>query len=128
MWCHALCNPDVTYRKQEMRKHQPDRERQHAYSLPYYNHQIRNISAKYRWIMCDNEPDWGDDCPSGTRPQRQQTHRLPLFGSVFNYINYRYTMDDPMFTTNSYRNMSAMYHKIGYKKLPGYGSEDGDEE
>merc|ERR1719343_558050 len=87
MWRHALCNPDITYRKQEMRKHQPDRERQHAYSLPYYNCQIRNIATKYQWIMCDNEPDWKDDCPSGLRPQRQQTHRLPLFGSIFNYYN-----------------------------------------
>merc|ERR1712113_1166999 len=54
---HWFFNPDLHGRKQEQRKHMPDRHRQWAFSLPYFNHRLRNMSAKYRWCMIDNEPD-----------------------------------------------------------------------
>merc|ERR1711963_1361198 len=75
---HWFFNPDVYGRKQEYKKPMPDRHRQWSYSLPYFNHRIRNIAAKYRWAFVDNEPDWVNNHPLGYRPNRKQVHKRPM--------------------------------------------------
>merc|ERR1719291_569026 len=70
-------NPDIYGRQQEVRKPLPDRHRQWAFSLPFFNHRMRNFTAKYKWCMIDNEPDWNDFHPIGYRPNRKPIHRRP---------------------------------------------------
>lgn len=124
---HVYFNPDFMYRREDKRHHMQDRHRLHSYSLPYYNHRLRNISVKYLWMVVDNEHDYGHACPSGIRPHRGHCHRRPLMINVFNYFNYMYPMEDPLFTTNSHENMCEMYHNIGYKKMENMAGDDDDD-
>merc|ERR1719436_842622 len=50
---HWFFNPDIYMRQQEVRKPFPDRHRQFTYSLPFFNHRLRNLSRKYTWCMID---------------------------------------------------------------------------
>uniref|UniRef100_A0A7S1AZJ2 Uncharacterized protein n=1 Tax=Noctiluca scintillans TaxID=2966 RepID=A0A7S1AZJ2_NOCSC len=118
---HWYFNPDLYGRKQEARKPFPDRHRQWSYSLPYFNHRLRNLSGKYRWAMIDNEPDWVDNHPLGYRPNRKHIHRRPY---AWCFSVPRYTIEDPLFTSVSHENMCRIYDEIGYKKLAKAEEED----
>eukprot|EP00929_Paragymnodinium_shiwhaense_P051195 TRINITY_DN2577_c0_g1_i6.p2 TRINITY_DN2577_c0_g1~~TRINITY_DN2577_c0_g1_i6.p2 ORF type:complete len:200 (+),score=31.37 TRINITY_DN2577_c0_g1_i6:98-697(+) len=110
-----LCNPDIYGRRQEFKKPLPDRHRQWSYSLPFYNHRLRNLSTKYKWCFIDNEPDYSDYHPLGYRPNRKQIHRRCWLW-VFSVP--RYTCQDPLFTSVSHENMERIYRDIGYTKAP----------
>lgn len=110
---HLFFNPDVYVRHQEMRKPQADRVRQHAYSLPFFNHQVRNRCCKYRRVYVDNEPDFADNHELGYRPNRKQ---VP--GRMYCVFSCsRYAEEDPWYTTSSHANMSKMYQDLGYSKI-----------
>lgn len=109
---HLACNPDVTFRKQERHKPLPDRYRQFSYSLPFYNHRMRNIMIKYKWIFIDNEPDYADEYLPGYRPDRFASHKRPPFWCI---TNKKYRCDDPMQSACSTYNMEKIYKKEGYK-------------
>ncbi|CAE8590457.1 unnamed protein product [Polarella glacialis] len=106
-------NPDVYFRKQEVRKPLPDRHRQWTFSLPFYNHRLRNMVAKYRWCMIDNEPDWIDNHPLGYRPNRKQCHRRPY---MWIFTVPRYSIEDPLYTSVTFENMNRIYEEVGYVK------------
>mmetsp|Transcript_25808 Transcript_25808/g.59613 ORF Transcript_25808/g.59613 Transcript_25808/m.59613 type:complete len:214 (+) Transcript_25808:97-738(+) len=108
-------DPDVTWRKQEVRKPFPDRWRQYQYVLPYHNHRLRNMAAKYRWALIDNEPDWADYNPLGVRPNRKQCYARP-YAWIFTCT--RYSCQDPLYTSCTHENMNRMYEEIGYRKNP----------
>merc|ERR1719230_78830 len=107
---HWFFNPDIYGRKQETKKPFPDRFRQFSYSLPYYNHQLRNMVAPYRWAFIDNEPDWADKHPLGYRPNRMQGHKRPPF---FVLCAPRYRMEDPLYSSTTYENMCRIYDEVG---------------
>ena len=111
---HSLFNPDVYYRRGELRKPFPDRHRQYSYTLPFYNTRARNFAAKWRATFIDNEPDYMDHNPLGLRPDRKQTHRR-LPGLWFSIP--RYFEEDPLFTSVSHKNIGDMYRKMGYSAL-----------
>eukprot|EP00397_Hematodinium_sp_SG-2012_P045295 GEMP01050830.1.p1 GENE.GEMP01050830.1~~GEMP01050830.1.p1 ORF type:complete len:197 (+),score=22.52 GEMP01050830.1:82-672(+) len=111
---HLLFNPDVYVRRQEIKKPHSDRIRQHAYALPFFNHQLRNMSRKYSWMYIDNEYDLNDAAhPAGYRPARHQSHNR-----CFGVLSVpRYADQDPYHKTCSTKNMAKMYRDIGYSKL-----------
>jgi hypothetical protein len=109
---HFLFNPDVYFRRQENLKPMPDRHRQWTYAMPYFNHNLKNRLAGWRWIMIDNEPDYIDAHPGGLRPYRQQNPVAPW--SILRTTESSYAIDDPMMTTCSYKNMKMIYAKAGY--------------
>mmetsp|Transcript_82074 Transcript_82074/g.129241 ORF Transcript_82074/g.129241 Transcript_82074/m.129241 type:complete len:212 (-) Transcript_82074:219-854(-) len=119
---HWFFNPDLYGRRQESKKPMPDRYRQYSYSLPYYNHRLRNMCSKYRWCLIDNEPDWADKHPLGYRPDRKAIHRRPW---LFMFTVPRYACQDPLMTSCSHENMEKIYQEIGYTKKP-KGEEDED--
>jgi len=119
---HWFFNPDLYGRRQESKKPFPDRHRQFSYSLPYFNHRLRNIVCKYKFCMIDNEPDWADQHPLGYRPDRLQTHRRPY---MWCFTIPRYTCQDPLYTSTLHGNMEKIYQEIGYTKKP---KTDEDEE
>jgi len=121
---HWFFNPDLYGRQQESRKPMPDRHRQWAYSLPYFNHRMRNLSAKYRWCMIDNEPDWADFHPIGYRPNRKAIHRRPW---MWCFTVPRYAIEDPLYTSVTHENMNRIYEEIGYSKKPYYLQSEEDE-
>jgi len=121
-----VCNPDVTFRKQEARKNHPDRDRQHAYSLPYYNHRFRNICTRYNWMLFDNDWDFNQYCPTGIRPNRSYSRRRTIFWNPLCWISHRYLEDDPLATTVSMHQMDKLYHNIGYKAIPGFEAPEED--
>jgi len=114
---HWFFNPDLYGRKQESRKPFPDRHRQFAFSLPYFNHRLRNCSAKYRWCMIDNEPDWADFHPAGYRPNRKCHFKRPY---LWCFTVPRYAIEDPLFTSVTHENMNRIYEDMGYSKKPYY--------
>eukprot|EP00933_Yihiella_yeosuensis_P009481 TRINITY_DN1153_c0_g1_i4.p1 TRINITY_DN1153_c0_g1~~TRINITY_DN1153_c0_g1_i4.p1 ORF type:complete len:203 (-),score=35.15 TRINITY_DN1153_c0_g1_i4:351-959(-) len=115
-------NPDVYYRKQEVKKPLPDRHRQWTYSLPFFNHRLRNMVTKFKWAFIDNEPDWADKHPLGYRPNRKPCHRRPYMWVL---TVPRYTCQDPLFTSVTHENMNRIYEEIGYtKKAKVEGDED----
>merc|ERR1712050_615257 len=118
---HWFFNPDLYGRRQESRKPLPDRHRQWSYSLPYFNHRMRNFTTKYKWCMIDNEPDWADYHPIGYRPNRKPIHRRPY---MWVFTIPRYTCEDPLFTSVTHANMNAIYEEIGYTKKPKTGEEE----
>merc|ERR1719230_2248248 len=113
---HWFFNPDIYGRQQESRKPMPDRHRQWSFSLPYFNHRMRNFTAKYRWCMIDNEPDWAD-----YHPNRKQIHRRPY---MWCFTVPRYAIEDPLHTSVSHANMTAIYEEIGYVKKAKTEEED----
>mmetsp|Transcript_27858 Transcript_27858/g.60705 ORF Transcript_27858/g.60705 Transcript_27858/m.60705 type:complete len:197 (-) Transcript_27858:66-656(-) len=113
----VFCNPDVMFRKQEVRKPLPDRHRQWTYSLPFFNHRLRNWTTAYKSCMIDNEPDWADKHPLGYRPNRKQNFRRPYMW-VFSIP--RYQIQDPLYTSCLHDNMNAIYEEVGYAKAPNY--------
>jgi len=119
---HWFFNPDVYGRRQENKKPMPDRHRQWSYSLPYFNHRLRNIVTKYKFAFIDNEPDWADKHPLGYRPDRKQTHRRPY---MWVFTIPRYTCQDPLYTSCTHESMERIYQEIGYTKKP---KSDEDEE
>merc|ERR550537_1327865 len=106
-----LCNPDVYGRRQEFKKPLPDRHRQWTYSLPFFNHRLRNMVTKYKWCFIDNEPDYGDVHPLKYRPDRKPIHRRCW---IMMFSIPRYQIQDPLYTSTTYANISAMYKEIGY--------------
>jgi len=113
---HLLFNPDVYFRRQEIHKPMADRIRQHAYAMPFFNHQLRNMCRKYSWCYIDNEPDFNSaPDPSGCRPERHMSHNRMFFLGAMS--SPQYAAEDPYFTTNSHENMSKMYRDIGYSKI-----------
>mmetsp|Transcript_54095 Transcript_54095/g.137404 ORF Transcript_54095/g.137404 Transcript_54095/m.137404 type:complete len:214 (+) Transcript_54095:20-661(+) len=121
---HWFFNPDLYGRRQESRKPLPDRHRQWSYSLPYFNHRMRNFVAKYKWCMIDNEPDWADYHPIGYRPNRKQIHRRPY---MWVFTVPRYTCEDPLYTSVTHENMNRIYEEIGYSKKPAWAQTEEDE-
>lgn len=112
---NVFFNPDTYWRQQEARKPLPDRHRQWSFSLPFYNHRLRNTVAKYRWCLIDNEPDWVDNHPLGYRPNRKQCHKRPL---MWIFTVPRYNIEDPLWTSVTNKNMNRIYEEIGYTKKP----------
>merc|ERR1711862_1012645 len=98
-------------RRQECKKPMPDRVRQWQYSLPYFNHRLRNMCTKYNWAWVDNEPDWNLWHPLGYRPNRKMIHRRPCFWQL---TVPRYACQDPLLTSVLHDNMEAIYDEIGY--------------
>lgn len=111
---HLFFNPDIYVRKQENKKPWPDRHRQFSYSLPYFNHRLRNISRKYRHCFIDNEPDWIDNHPLGYRPNGQATHKRCFMAFLFTIPMYR--IEDPLYTSTTFKNFNKIYEDIGYSK------------
>merc|ERR1719230_1516751 len=93
---HWFFNPDLYGRRRENQKPMPDRHRQWSYSLPYFNHRLRNECTKYKFAFIDNEPDYSDKHPAGYRPDRKQCHRRP---PLFVFTIPRYTCQDPLYTS-----------------------------
>merc|ERR1719424_665229 len=122
LWRHMLFNPDVYFRRQENCKPMPDRHRQYTYSLPYFNHQLRTMVAGWRWLLIDNEPDYADADPGAVRPPRVQSHKAPW--SCMLGLEFWYTIEDPMYTSLSHKNMHQIYLKAGYVKDPPVEEED----
>merc|ERR1712226_702633 len=112
---HWFFNPDLYGRLQESRKPMPDRHRQWTYSLPYFNHRLRNMATKYKWCMIDNEPDWNNNPPIGYRPNRKPIHCRPW---MWIFTIPRYTCEDPLYTSCSHANMNRIYEEIKYQKKP----------
>merc|ERR1719231_932901 len=112
---HWFFNPDIYARQQEVRKPMPDRHRQWAFSLPFYNHRMRNFVSKYRHAFIDNEPDWADHHPLGYRPDRKCSHKRPW---MWIFTIPRFTIEDPLFTSVSHENFNRIYNEIGYTKAP----------
>jgi len=111
LYRHWFFNPDLYGRRQESKKPMPDRHRQWSYSLPYYNHRLRNLATKWKFAFIDNEPDFSDWHPAGYRPNRKQCHyRPPLW--VWNIPQY--TCQDPLYSSTLHDNMNRIYHKMGY--------------
>merc|ERR1712113_949613 len=92
-----------------------DRYRQWSYSLPYFNHRLRNLAGKYKWCFIDNEPDYADKHPLGYRPNRGACHRRAPFWC---FTVPRYHMEDPLYTSCSFENINHIYEEIGYVKAP----------
>jgi hypothetical protein len=114
-WRHLLFNPDVYFRRQENLKPMPDRHRQYTYALPFYNHQLRNYLAQYRWCFIDNEPDFQDEHELGIRTNRRQAMSCSQPWMLWP-SGYMYSFEDPLFTSCSYKNMNRIYVKAGYQK------------
>mmetsp|Transcript_25384 Transcript_25384/g.55833 ORF Transcript_25384/g.55833 Transcript_25384/m.55833 type:complete len:204 (-) Transcript_25384:68-679(-) len=112
---HIFFNPDVYVRKQEAKKPPPDRHRQWTYSLPYFNHRLRNFASCYRHSFIDNEPDWVDNHPLGYRVNRVQMHKK-VPGWSFGV--YDYVCEDPLYTSITFENMTKIYEGVGYTKPP----------
>merc|ERR1712150_152384 len=93
---HWMLNPDIYGRRQEYHKPLPDRHRQWSFSLPYFNHRMRNMFCKYKFCMIDNEPDWADKHPIGYRPNRDPIHRRPY---LWVFTIPRYPCEDPLDTS-----------------------------
>lgn len=115
---HAMFNPDITCRHNEKRLPLPDRLRQWSYALPYYNNRIKNWSAKFKWMLIQNEPDWNDINWLGARPNREQCHRRCMVWNVFHWFVPLYRMEDPMYESCTNYNFCKIYHEMGYKKCP----------
>lgn len=111
---HFLFNPDVMFKRQELKKPFPDRHRQYTYSVPYYNSAARNYAAKWRATFIDNEPDYMDHHPLGLRPDRKQTHRR-MPGVCFSIP--RYFAEDPLSASCSHANIGKLYKDLGYSTL-----------
>merc|ERR1712150_279673 len=118
---HWMFNPDIYGRRQEYHKPLPDRHRQWSYSLPYFNHRLRNLASKYKWCMIDNEPDYANYHPLGYRPTRKMAHKRPFMWCL---TVPRYAIEDPLFTSVSFENMNRMYEEIGYVKSATAGEEE----
>jgi len=118
---HWFFNPDIYGRKQEKRKPMPDRHRQWSYSIPFYNHRLRNIATTYKWCMIDNEPDWNNHHPLGYRPNRKLQHKRPY---MWCFTVPRYAIEDPLFTSVTHANMNRIYEEIGYTKKTEEEEED----
>eukprot|EP00927_Polykrikos_kofoidii_P052360 TRINITY_DN4615_c0_g1_i1.p1 TRINITY_DN4615_c0_g1~~TRINITY_DN4615_c0_g1_i1.p1 ORF type:complete len:201 (-),score=10.87 TRINITY_DN4615_c0_g1_i1:399-1001(-) len=110
---HWFFNPDLYGRRQEFKKPLPDRHRQWSYSIPYYNHRLRNCVTKYKWCLIDNEPDYNDNIPSGIRPNRKPIHRRPY---MWIFSIPRYNIEDPLYTSCLHANMNEIYEEIGYTR------------
>lgn len=107
---NLLFNPDVHFRRQDKRRNIIDRYQHHAYSLPYFNHWLRNFSQSFKSSLIDNEPDYQDVDPWSFRPNRIQFYgRFPFFFEI-----PKYHIDDPTFDKNSYKYMQNYYEEIGY--------------
>eukprot|EP00389_Voromonas_pontica_P003546 GDKH01005234.1.p1 GENE.GDKH01005234.1~~GDKH01005234.1.p1 ORF type:complete len:196 (-),score=17.63 GDKH01005234.1:300-887(-) len=120
---HFLFNPDVYVRFGEKRLSLPDRHFQHSYSLPYYNHHLRNYVARFRWSLIDNEPDYsGQAHPWGIRPTRTTSPTRMWLMSTCAYGKYH--IDDPLFERNSHMGMNQMFEEMGY--YPKVEAEDDD--
>lgn len=120
MCVYSSYRVNIDQGKQELRKPLPDRHRQWTYSLPFYNHNLRNSVASYRASFIDNEPDWIDKHPLGYRPNRKQGHKRAPFWIL---TIPRYTIQDPLYTSTTHENMNAIYEEIGYAKAPNYSGE-----
>mmetsp|Transcript_37534 Transcript_37534/g.82322 ORF Transcript_37534/g.82322 Transcript_37534/m.82322 type:complete len:210 (+) Transcript_37534:88-717(+) len=121
LYRHWFFNPDIYGRKQENKKKLPDRHRQWSYSLPYFNHRLRNCVTPYKWSMIDNEPDYADHHPLGYRPNRKMHHKRV---GLWCFTVPRYAIEDPLFTSVSHSNMCQMYEEIGYTKKAHAEDED----
>merc|ERR1712194_796224 len=107
-------NPDVYFRRQECKKPMQDRHRQWSYSLPYYNHHMRNMAVKYKFAFVDNDWNWNDEHPLGYRPNRGHSHRRPMF---WVYTCTRYTCEDPLLESTRYENFNKIYEEVGYQTV-----------
>lgn len=118
---HLLCNPDVHFRRQDKRRNIIDRYQHHAYSLPYYNHWLRNFSLGFKYSLIDNEADFQDQAEfCGLRPHRVQHYgRFPTF-----YEIPKYNVDNPTYEQNLHKHMQNYYESIGY--LPKEEKEEED--
>ena len=111
---HFLFDPDVYFKRQELKKPLPDRHKQHAFAVPYYNSAARNYAAKWRATFIDNEYDFMDEHPLGVRPNRKQTHRR-MPGVCVNIP--RYFEEDPLFASCSHANIGNLYRQLKYSTL-----------
>ncbi|CXI88103.1 conserved Plasmodium protein, unknown function [Plasmodium berghei] len=111
---HILFNPDVHFRRQDKRRNIIDRYQHHAYSLPYYNHWLRNFSQSFKSSIIDNEPDYQEVDPLSFRPKRTSFYaRFPFFFEI-----PKYNVDNPHYEKNSHTYMQEYYESIGYIPTP----------
>jgi len=115
---HLYFNPDVVCRHNEKRLPLPDRLRQWSYALPFANCRLKNWCNKFKWIMCQNEPDWNDINWMGMRPNREQSHRVCMFWNIFHWGTNTYRFECPYYESVTHKNMCRIYHDIDYKKAP----------
>ncbi|EPR57524.1 NADH-ubiquinone reductase complex 1 MLRQ subunit [Toxoplasma gondii TgCatPRC2] len=108
---HLMLNPDICVRRGDARRHFIDRWQHHLYSLPYYNHYLRNFALRFQNSIVDNEPDYLGSHPWGVRPKRGLNYgRLP-----FTFMNpYRYFVDDPQYVNTLHDSMEKHYEALGY--------------
>lgn len=108
---HLMMNPDVCVRHGDARREIIDRWRLHLYSVPYYNHFLRNWSLHFLNSFIDNEPDYLGHHPWGLRPKRSLAYcRYP-----FTFMNpFRYFVDDPTYKETLHASVEKRYEKMGY--------------
>jgi len=117
-------DPHIYNRQGQVSKLEPDRYRQWTYSLPYYNHHFRNVCARHRWCMIDNEPDYADAAhPWGIRPAR---HQSPI-RHFWAFTVPKYRVDDPLYEHCTHEEVERRYREMGYYKCREEGEGEGDE-
>lgn len=101
---HTYFNPDMYFRKAEMRRNIVDRHTTHAFSLPFFNHRLRNWSQIWNTSVIDNEADYAAEHPWGIRPKRVLHYaRFPLFFSA-----HKYLVDAPL---SNHNDIEAIYRE-----------------
>jgi len=123
MFRKFLFDPHMYFKKSEHRRPLPDRHRQWTYSLPYYNHHLRNLASMHRWCLIDNEPDCCNEHPLGIRPNRVTAPERHFWA----FTVPRYHVDDPNFERNSFKSMEKMYRDMGYYKCRETEEEEDDD-
>eukprot|EP00921_Rhytidocystis_pertsovi_P009304 GHVQ01014979.1.p1 GENE.GHVQ01014979.1~~GHVQ01014979.1.p1 ORF type:complete len:186 (+),score=12.21 GHVQ01014979.1:260-817(+) len=105
-----IANPHMIYRNIEKNRSPLDRWKLGLYSLPYFNHSLRNYAVSWVNTYVDNEPDYQVHHPWGIRPDRTMQHRR-FFGI---HSAPRYFVDDPLYEKTSHRAVERRMEAIGY--------------
>eukprot|EP00916_Digyalum_oweni_P019504 GHVL01032442.1.p1 GENE.GHVL01032442.1~~GHVL01032442.1.p1 ORF type:complete len:189 (+),score=15.89 GHVL01032442.1:55-621(+) len=106
----AGMEPHHTWRTADKGKPELDRQRCHAYSLPYYNCRVRNWACRFWSTFIDNEPDYCLNHPLGIRPNRRMGYnRLP-----FIFSSQRYLINDPNYKKTLHSEREKYFKSIGY--------------
>lgn len=125
---YFIGGPDTMFRHTEKARNPLDRWKLHLYSLPYFNHRLRNYAVTWGNTWIDNEPDYQLHHPWGLRPQRSVQHRR--FWLAFSNP-HRYCVDNPMYENCMHKNVEKRYEDLGYypdrKKLAVDEANEDDE-
>eukprot|EP00922_Rhytidocystis_sp_ex-Travisia-forbesii_P019054 GHVS01028278.1.p1 GENE.GHVS01028278.1~~GHVS01028278.1.p1 ORF type:complete len:184 (-),score=8.96 GHVS01028278.1:268-819(-) len=110
---YFLCSPQTMFRPLEKSRNPLDRWKLDLYSLPYFNHWLRNYASIWTNSLADNEPDWQCHHPWGIRPERGMSHRRFW---LFLCTPHRYFIDDPNYEAIMHKNVEKRYEALGYYK------------